>query len=301
MTSAELLRQLLQSRAGSEIPGCQDAIGARLIEACGFAGVYVSSFSVAASKGVPDVGVLPLTEIAQCVESIARAVKIPVIVDADAGHGSILNVRESVRRFEFAGSAGLHIEDQVKPRRVMNSKQLIPVAEMQEKIAAAVAARTDPSFQIIGRTDAIATPGGLQEALCRAHAYEAAGADAIIVMYLTKLEDIRIAAESVKVPLVVALTETIRPVFPSAVLRDTGAAMIMWALGLTLVAAAAMKRTLTTLRECGDPNLLLPEMMEFAQLNRILGYDDTLNWERDIREKVAEQEAQNALIASRAV
>jgi methylisocitrate lyase len=297
MTSAGHLRHLLQSRAGSEIPGCQDAIGARLIEACGFAGAYISSFSIAASKGVPDVGVLPLTEIAQCVEGIARAVKIPVIVDADAGHGSILNVRESVRRFEFAGAAGLHIEDQVKPRRVMNSKQLIPVAEMQEKIAAAAAARTDPAFQIIGRTDASATPGGLQEALCRAQAYEEAGADAIIVMYLTRLEDIHAAAESVGVPLVVALTETIRPVFPSAVLREAGVAMIMWALGLTLVAAAAMKRALTTLRQCGDPGLLLPEMMEVAQLNRILGYDDFLNWERDIREKVAEHGTRNALAA----
>jgi 2-methylisocitrate lyase-like PEP mutase family enzyme len=97
--------------------------------------------------------------------------------------------------------------------------------------------------------------------------------------------------------LVVALTETIRPVFPSAVLREAGVAMIMWALGLTLVAAAAMKRALTTLRQCGDPGLLLPEMMEVAQLNRILGYDDFLNWERDIREKVAEHGTRNALAA----
>jgi 2-methylisocitrate lyase-like PEP mutase family enzyme len=287
MTTADILKQLLQARAGVEVPGCQDAIGARLIETCGFPAAYVSSFSIAATRGVPDVGILSLTEIAQCVESIAQSVKIPVVVDGDAGHGSILNVRECVRRFELAGAAGLHIEDQVKPRRVMKSKELIPVSEMQEKIAAAVAARSDPSFQIIARTDAVITRGGLEEALNRARAYEDAGADAAIVMYLTDLKDIRAAAKALRVPMIVVLTETIRPVFPPEALRQAGVAMTIWALGLTLVAAAAMKRALTALRRQEDPQLRLPEMIEFAELNRILGYDDFSGWETGIRDTIA--------------
>lgn len=286
-TAAATLQQLLRARSCVDISGCHDAIGARLIESCGFPGAYLSSFSIAATRGVPDVGILSLTEIAQCVESIASSVRIPLIVDGDAGHGSILNVRECIRRFELAGAAGVHIEDQVKPRRIMRSKELISTSDMQEKISAAVAARRDPSFQIIARTDAAVTAGGLEEALRRAQAYEDAGADAMIVMYLTELDDIRTAAEALRVPMIVVQTETIRKVFPTETLRQAGASMVIWALGLTLVAAAAMKSALTALRDQPEPERLMAEMMEFAQLNGILGYEDFSGWESSIREKVA--------------
>src|SRR6201986_161813 len=164
-------------------PGCYDALGARLIEEAGFPAAYMSGFSSAASHlGRPDIGLMALAAMVDNARRIASAVEIPVIADADTGFGNSINVIRTVREYEAAGVAAIHIEDQVMPKKCghMSGKQVVPAEEMAAKVSAAVAARRSPDFLIIARTDARAVEG-LESALARARRYREAGADALFV------------------------------------------------------------------------------------------------------------------------
>src|SRR5581483_7170301 len=155
------LRQLIR-KGCVPMPGVFNAATARLVERAGFDAVYISGAGLAnATAGVPDIGLLTLTEVAQLAGYIAAAVKIPALLDADTGFGSVQNVARTVQLLERAGVAGIHLEDQTFPKRCGHvvGKTLIDAAEMADKIAAAVAARTDPDFLIIARTDARASEG----------------------------------------------------------------------------------------------------------------------------------------------
>jgi 2-methylisocitrate lyase-like PEP mutase family enzyme len=192
------------------MPCAYDGLTARIAQSVGFAAVAFSGNAVSASLlGLPDIGVLTLTENLEHAGRIARGLKIPMICDADTGYGGVMNVMRTVREFEAAGIAGIHIEDQVTPKRCGLLPQGIPVLSEDEacqKIKAAVHARTDRNFLIIARTDA-KSMHGLEDAAKRAHAYAQAGADAVLVMGANTPEELRYVADIAKAPLVVVVQE----------------------------------------------------------------------------------------------
>jgi 2-methylisocitrate lyase-like PEP mutase family enzyme len=195
------LRALLNAPGLIAAPGGYDGITARTIEQAGFSCAYMSGAGVSASRGFPDFGLLTLTEMAQAAGVMAGAVGIPVIADADTGYGNELNVTRTIREYERAGVAGCHIEDQVAPKRCghLDGKELVPRDEFVAKIRAAVAARRDPDFLVIARTDARAVVS-LDEAVQRANAALQAGADMAFVEAAQSLEELAEIPRRVKGP-----------------------------------------------------------------------------------------------------
>jgi 2-methylisocitrate lyase-like PEP mutase family enzyme len=198
------LRELLSGAEPVLAPGAYDALSARLIEAAGFPCVYMTGFGTAAAMlGRPDIGLLTGTEMVDNARRITGAVAVPVVADADTGYGSPLNVIRTVLDFERAGVAGIHLEDQMMPKRCghLSGKVLVSQDDMAAKVRAAVAARTDADFVVIARTDARAVEG-MDGALRRASAYLDAGADVLFVEAPeTEAEIERVAAEFAGVPL----------------------------------------------------------------------------------------------------
>lgn len=192
MGRAKRLRQLLEQGLVLA-PGVYNALFAKAVESTGFDAVYVTGFGSAARYGYPDVGLITQTEMVQNLRHICRATDLPVVADADTGYGNIINVRRTVREYERAGVAGFHIEDQVFPKKCgfMEGKEVIPLEEHVQKLKAALDARTDPDTVIIARTDALA-PNGWEDALARARAYRAAGADMVFVDGIRTLEELEI-------------------------------------------------------------------------------------------------------------
>jgi len=193
MQPKKRFRELLKSKQIIVAPGAFDALIAKLIEHNGFPAVYMTGGGTASALlGVPDIGLTTMSEMLFNARRIAAAVTVPVIADADTGYGNVLNVRRTVREFEQAGVAAIHIEDQVWPKRCghFSGKQLITKKEMCQKIAAAVEAKTDPDFCIIARTDAL-TVNGIDDALQRAKAYKKCGADILFVESPRNIEEIK--------------------------------------------------------------------------------------------------------------
>jgi 2-methylisocitrate lyase-like PEP mutase family enzyme len=172
-------------------PFVYDALQAKVAEATGFGAVYVTGFGTAAARGYPDLGLLTMTEMVENLRSIAGAVKIPVICDADTGYGNPVNVVRTVREYEAAGAAALHIEDQVWPKRCgfLSGKELVALEEMVAKVRAACDARRDPDLVIIARTDALQSEGW-EEVERRVRAYRDAGADLLFVDGIRNLEEL---------------------------------------------------------------------------------------------------------------
>jgi 2-methylisocitrate lyase-like PEP mutase family enzyme len=173
-------------------PFVYDALQAKIAERTGFDAVYMTGFGTAAARGLPDLGLLTMTEMVQNVRTIAHAIKIPVICDADTGYGNPLNVWRTVREYEDAGAAALHIEDQVFPKKCgfLSGKQVIPMDEMLPKVRAACDARRDRNFVIIARTDALAV-NGWDDVVRRCSAYREAGADLVFVDGIRTADDLK--------------------------------------------------------------------------------------------------------------
>jgi 2,3-dimethylmalate lyase len=186
------LREMLAKPGMVVAPFVFDCLQARLAAEAGFEAVYMTGFGTAAARGFPDLGLLTMTEMAAAARAIANSVAVPVICDADTGYGNPLNVWRTVREYEDAGAAALHIEDQVWPKRCgfLAGKQVIPMDEMVPKVRAACDARRDPNLVIIARTDAL-QPLGWDEVERRARAYRAAGADLIFVDGIRTLDDLK--------------------------------------------------------------------------------------------------------------
>ncbi len=190
------LRSLLAAAIADKqplvVPGCYDALGARLIEQAGFDAAYMTGFGSAAGLlGRPDVGLLGLSEMVDNARRITSAIDLPVIADADSGYGNQINVIRTVQEYERSGVAGIHLEDQVVPKKCghMENKQVVDVDEFVGKIRAAASTRQDPDFVLIARTDARA-PHGLDEAIDRARAAVEAGADVLFVEALQSVDEI---------------------------------------------------------------------------------------------------------------
>src|SRR5215831_20145353 len=191
VSSTRRLRELLGGRGMVIAPGAYDCIGARVIEQAGFAAVYMTGAGTAATLGYPDFGLVTMSEMTANAGRIAAAVELPVIADADTGYGNELNVVRTVREYEKSGVAGIHIEDQEFPKKCghLDDKQIIPREDFTAKIRAAAAARRDPDFIIIARTDSRAV-AGLDEAVARANEALAAGADMAFVEAPQTLDEV---------------------------------------------------------------------------------------------------------------
>lgn len=192
MRATTRLRELLAGEGMLLAPFVYDGFTARIAEEAGFDAVYMSGFATSMSRGLPDVGLLTQTEMTQNAAMVASAVGVPVIADADTGYGNAINVRRTLREYERAGAAGVHIEDQVAPKKCgfFDGKQVIGLEEAALKIRAAADARTDPDFVIIGRTDALAV-NGWDDAERRCRAFAEAGADLVFVDGVRTREDLR--------------------------------------------------------------------------------------------------------------
>jgi 2-methylisocitrate lyase-like PEP mutase family enzyme len=201
MTPSARLRELMRKPEMLIAPGVFDGITARLSERAGYAAVYMTGAGTSLARGFPDFGLLDMSEMAENAGVIARTVAIPVIADADTGYGNELNVTRTVREYEMRDVAGLHIEDQVTPKRCghLDGKEIIPAPQFVSKIRAAVAARRDPDFLVIARTDARAV-AGLDEAISRANAAIDAGADMAFVEAVQTMDELAAVPKRVKGP-----------------------------------------------------------------------------------------------------
>ena len=191
MKTTAKLRQMINSDSLTVAPFVLNAFHAKIAESVGFQAVYMTGAGTSAERGFPDVGLLTMTEMVSNAKYIAGAVDIPVICDADTGYGNPLNVQRTIREYEAAGVAGVHIEDQVFPKKCgfFAGKQVIPQEEAVQKIKAALDARTDPDFVVIARCDAYAVTGW-EDTVKRSHAYIEAGADLVFVDGIKSREDI---------------------------------------------------------------------------------------------------------------
>lgn len=269
------LRELLGGTGTVVAPGAYDALSARLIEEAGFQAVYMTGFGTAASLlGRPDIGLLSGSEMIDNARRIVGCVAIPVIADADTGYGNPINVIRTVRDYERAGVAGVHLEDQVMPKRCghLSGKVLVPADDMAAKVRAAVAARTDPDFVVIARTDARAVEG-LRAALDRAARYLEAGADVLFVEAPEDEDEIAlIASELAGVPLLFNWAEGGRtPPVSLARLGELGFRIVIFPIGALLAAATAVRSFLVTLRRDGTPSAMLTDLPTIAEFVDMLG------------------------------
>jgi len=182
MNPRQTLKKLLQRDKLLVAPGCFDGLSARLVQEAGYEAAYLSGGAVARSMGIPDIGLVSMSEAIERAVQVVSVVNIPVIADADTGYGNAVNLVRTVREFERVGVAAIHIEDQITPKRCghLDGKEVIPLAEMEAKLKAALAARTDPDFVIIARTDARGV-NGFDDAIERARVFAKVGVDAIFV------------------------------------------------------------------------------------------------------------------------
>ena len=274
-TKAAGLRQLIA--AGPVImPGVPNAAIARQVEQTGFDALYISGAGLSnATGGIPDIGLLTLTEVARLAGYITAATTIPAIVDADTGFGGAANVARTINELESAGLAGCHIEDQEFPKRCghLAGKSLVSTEEMAGKIEAAVAARRDPDFLIIARTDARAVED-FDRAVNRAKQYVAAGADAIFPEALQTVDEFREFARQVDRPLLANMTEFGKsPLLSVPELGDLGYRMIIFPMTAFRVAMKATAEFLAELKRAGTQKGWLDRMQTRKELYQLLRYD----------------------------
>jgi 2-methylisocitrate lyase-like PEP mutase family enzyme len=279
MRTTERLRELLARPAAIRSLGAHDVFAARLIEAAGLETVFLGGFGTAASLlGLPDVGLLTLTEMADAVRRMARRVAIPVIADGDTGHGDLHNVVRTVREFESAGAAGIILEDQVTPKRCghFQGKQLIPAPEMVLKLRAARDARRDQALVLVARTDARAVEG-IDAAIDRANRYREAGADVCFIEAPESRAELERIPREVNAPLLVnMLSGGVTPILPVEELERLGYRLIVCPIESLLVCATAVRRLIDALLRRGRADLPAEEMMTFAEVKALLGLDEVL-------------------------
>jgi 2,3-dimethylmalate lyase len=285
MRTTTRLRELLTGPELLVAPGAYDALSARLIAQAGFSTVYMTGFGTAASVlGQPDVGLLTMSEMVGRAAALATVVgDLPLIADADTGYGNPLNVRRTIREYERAGVAGLHIEDQIWPKKCghMEGKQVIPTAEMVQKIRAAVEARQDPDFVIIARTDSNAVYG-LADALQRGRAYREAGADVLFIEAPRSIEELQAIAQSFPdVPLLFNWAESAKtPPLSFAEIHALGFKLVLLPVSLLFRATQAMLQLLATLKQGQIPSASQTPTVTFGEFTSLIGLPDIQMLER---------------------
>lgn len=278
-TTPEDKRRIFRERLSSgellRFPGAFNPLSARLIEQKGFDGVYISGAVLSADLGLPDIGLTTLTEVAGRAKQIARMTELPALVDADTGFGEPMNVARTIQELEDAGLAGMHIEDQVNPKRCghLDGKQVVDESTALKRIRSAADARRDDNFLIMARTD-IRAVDGLDAAIDRARKLVDAGADAIFPEAMRDLSEFEAVRKAVDVPILANMTEFGKSeLFTSAQLADVGINIVIWPVSLLRIAMGAAGRALDTLNADGALTSKLDEMQHRADLYDLIDYE----------------------------
>jgi 2-methylisocitrate lyase-like PEP mutase family enzyme len=273
MNAADHLRQRLKVSGIIAAPGAPDSLTARLIEQAGFEAIYMTGFGATASRlGRPDIGLLTQTEMTTHARDMARAVRIPIIADADTGYGGPANIARTIEEYAQAGVAAIHLEDQVAPKRCgqLAGIKLIPVEENVRRLKCAIASRPANGPLIIGRTDAMPAIGA-EEAVRRALMYQDAGVDLVFVDGIKKFSEVEIVARQVPGPKVVSIVDgnettglTMRD------LEGMGFAVVFYAVTALFTAARAVADALAVLKRDGTPAKAVSAMMSYAEFSALV-------------------------------
>jgi methylisocitrate lyase len=268
-------RAALQQEKPLQIAGVINAYAAILAGRCGFRALYLSGAGVAnASHGLPDLGLTSLQDVLEDVRRVTAATSLPLLVDADTGWGSALGIQRMVREMIRAGAAAIHLEDQVAAKRCGHrpGKQLVDTGEMCDRLKAAIAAKTDPEFVIMARTDA-ASVEGLAAAIARARAYVHAGADMIFAEALTSLEEYRMFCQAVEAPVLANITEFGRtPLLTVKELASAGVSLALYPLSAFRAMSAAALEVYRAIRNEGTQRGIVAKMQTREELYQFLNY-----------------------------
>jgi methylisocitrate lyase len=260
-----------------QVPGAPAALFGRLIERMGFPATYLSGAAFSAGiLGLPDIGFITLTELAESLRHLTRSVQIPVIVDADTGFGESVHLERTIQELERAGAAAIQLEDQIWPKRCghLSGKSVVDAAVMESRIRVAVSAKTDNELVILARTDARGTHT-LEEAIDRAKRYVDAGADWIFVEALTSAQEFEQVAEAIEAPLVANMTEFGKgPLLSHEALANMGYAAVLYPVTLLRVAMKAAETSLALIATEGSQESLLDLMQTREELYDLLDYRD---------------------------
>jgi len=282
------IRELMQHPGIIRTLGAHDVLTAVMIEQAGFDSVFIGGFGTSASLyGLPDLNFLGLSEMVEATRRMTHRVSIPVIADADTGHGDLHNVMRSVREFEGAGAAGIILEDQVFPKRCghFGGKAVIPAREMVAKFRAATAARNDDDFLFIARTDARETDG-LQEAIDRINRYCEAGADVAFIEAPLSIDELEEICKQVEYPKFVnMLAHGKTPILSAAELEEMGFKMMVAPIDSVLLTAKVMREMAEAMKRDGHTKALFDEMVDFDEIKDILGLQKYLTLSDQFQER----------------
>ena len=282
MRSTTKFRQLLKEPGVIMAPGAYDCLTARLIEAAGFPAVYMTGAGTSvAALGYPDLALATMTEMVANAAAIVEAVDLPVVADADTGYGGMLNIQRTIRQYERAGVAAIHLEDQEFPKRCghLDNKRVISSEEMTGKIKAAVDARTDDDFVIIVRTDALAVTGW-DDTMARCEEYVEAGADMLFIEALRNPEEAGQVAARFEVPLMYNFVETGKsPLIPAAELERLGFKMVIYPVSAMLTVCNVVGEVMRQLKDRGTTEHLMDNMVSVVDAFELVGLSPML--ERD--------------------
>ncbi len=284
MSPRQTLKQLLKRNKLLVAPGCFDGLSARLVQEAGFEAAYLSGGAVARSMGIPDIGLVTMSESIERAVQVVSAITIPIIADADTGYGNAVNLVRSVREFERAGVSAIHIEDQITPKRCghLDGKEVISLEEMELKLKAALAARTDPDFAIIARTDARGV-NGFEDAVKRANAFAKLGIDA--VFFEAPQSEEELAQIPMRVPNVPLLVNVFKggktPMLPMDRLEKMGFRIAIYPSETQRAAIHAMRAALSTLKKEGTTESIDANLTTFKDRDKVVGLDAWNKIERE--------------------
>jgi 2-methylisocitrate lyase-like PEP mutase family enzyme len=283
MNSRKLFKQFLKRDRLLIAPGCFDGLSARLVEEAGFEAAYLSGGAVARSMGIPDIGLVTLSESVDRAAQVVSTIKIPVIADADTGYGNAVNLVRTVREFERAGVAAIHIEDQITPKRCghLDGKEVISLPEMEKKLQAALQTRVDPDFCIIARTDARGV-NGLDDAIRRGQTFAELGVDAVFVEAPQSEEELAEIPRRIRgVPLLVNVFKGGKtPILPAERLQNMGYRIAIYPSETQRAAIHAMRLALNTLKRDGTTESIDAKLTTFKERDQIVGLDEWQKIER---------------------
>jgi methylisocitrate lyase len=278
------LRERLGARDILVLPGAFNPLSAMLIEQRGFEAAYLSGAVIAADLGLPDVGLTTLSEVAHRTQQVARVTALPLLVDADTGFGEAMNMARTIQMLEDAGAAGVHVEDQVNPKRCghLDGKHVVNLDVARQRVAAAVSARRDSNFMIVARTDARATDS-LDEAIERARSYVDVGADAIFPEALLDAGEFEAFRKAIDVPLLANATEFGKGApWTVPALNDLGVDMVIFPVSLLRLAMGAAQRGLRVLAQRGELSSLFDAMQSRSDLYELLDYESYELFDGDV-------------------
>jgi methylisocitrate lyase len=277
-------RAALESGKLQRFPGAFSPLVAKLIAEIGFEGVYVSGAVLSADLGLPDIGLTTLTEVGSRGAQIASATDLPTLIDADTGFGEPMSAARTVAQLEDSGLAGLHLEDQVNPKRCghLDGKAVVETAEMVKRLRAAVAARRDPNFVICARTDAAGIEG-MSAAIDRAKAYADAGADLIFTEALGTPEEFEQFRAAVDTPLLANMTEFGKSdLLTARQLADIGYNVVIYPVSTLRLAMYAVEAGLREIDSAGTQSGLLEKMQHRSRLYQLLRYSEYTQFDSDV-------------------